>query len=140
MPDRLMDKRDAMTVGQAFDVMLDASDSVHRSATFLLKVAVPLIMGLILVSAVQFYQRGQVNEKLTTVQNSNVELKTQIRELKESNEKTQDAAAKAQTAAESADASLKGAIAASQRSTNDTTEAIKRINDIYDTCVVRKEC
>lgn len=124
------------TVGEAFEIMLAASDSAHRSASYLermVKVLVPVIIALLLGCGFLIWQvkdRDHVIEQLEST----------VVSLKSSSSETRDASIKAQLAAESAKSSLDAAIANSQRQTDNSTTAINRINEIYDTCVVRKEC
>lgn len=149
MPDKPL--KDPVTVGQAFDVMLDSSDSVRRSADYLknvvstiirpaLKILVPTVIALALVSTALIFQVELRDDKIERLENTQTELKTQLIETRTAANEAKDAANKAKVAAESADASLKAAIASAQQQGNDSTTAINRINEIYDTCVVKKEC
>jgi hypothetical protein len=128
--------KDAATVGEAFDVMLDASDSVRRSATFLRKVVrilIPVVIGLAATVVVQVYQGEVRDDKLARLEGT-------VASLRKSSEETRVAANKAQIAAESAQKALEAAIAQSQQQTNDSNSAINQINRLYDACKQRKEC
>lgn len=145
MPDQPI--RDPLTVGQAFDVMLDSSDSVRRSADYLkrvvqalARVGIPVAIALALVSAALIFQIELRNDKIAKLEATQIELKTQLQETQDAANEAKEAAAKAQIAAESADASLKAAIANSQRASEDSNSAINKINAVYEACVKRGEC
>lgn len=143
-----------ITVGEAFDTMILASDVVSQnadklteSANFLKKmtkafarVAIPIVAGLLLVVGALIFQIELRDDKLEDVSKNVTELKTTQRQLETSLEDAKTAALKAEIAASAAQKALDAAIANSQAASNDSNEAIKRINEIYDTCVVRKEC
>lgn len=146
MPDKSV--RDPLTVGEAFDVMIDSSDSVRRSADYLRKVvrvlarvAVPITVSLALVSTALIFQIELRNDKIARLEKTQVELKIQLTDTKNAANEAKDAAGKAQVAAESADTALKTAIANSQQQSNDSNSAINKIDKIYDAiCVKRGEC
>lgn len=139
--------RDPLTVGQAFDVMLDSSDSVRRSADYLKvvvralgRIGIPIVATIGLIAVAQMYQIELRDDKIQRLEQTQIELKALLSEANQAANEAKEASNKAAIASESADASLKGAIANSQRQTQDSSNAINRINEIYDTCVVKKEC
>jgi diacylglycerol kinase len=148
MPDKPV--KDPLTVGEAFDVMLDSSDSVRRSADYLrhvvtniirpaLKVMVPTVIALALVATALIFQIELRNDKIEKLERTQVELKTQLEETSQASKEAKDAANKAAIAAESADSSLKAAIAQSQQSSQSSNEAVNKIDEIY-ACIKQKQC
>lgn len=92
----------------------------------LLKVLIAIVMIVGLVAGALQFQ--------LTMRNRDIEkLKGQV-------VRSEKASRQAQAAAEAATLALNTAIANSQQASDDSTDAIRRINEIYDTCVVRKEC
>lgn len=148
MPDKPV--KDPLTVGEAFDVMLDSSDSVRRSADYLkhvvndiirpaIKVLVPTVVALALVSTALIFQIELRNDKIEQLEKTQAGLKAQLTETSQAAKEAKEAANKAAVAAESADSSLKAAIAQSQQASQGSNEAITKINEIY-TCVKQKQC
>ena len=142
------------TVGEAFDVMVDASgvvatnaDKITVAANFLLKmtkafarIAIPIVVGLLLVVGGLILQIEIRDDKIARLETNVVKMDTTQQELKTSLTEAKDAALKAEIAANAAKSSLDAAIANSQQAGEESNDAIRRINEIYDTCVVRKEC
>lgn len=92
----------------------------------LLKVLIAIVIIVGLVAGALQFQLTQRNRDID-------DLKGQV-------ERSEKASRQAQAAAEAATLALNTAIANSQQASDDSTDAIRRINEIYDTCVVRKEC
>jgi hypothetical protein len=142
------------TVGEAFDVMIDASGIVKENATAIVKaaeflkkmtrafarVAIPIVVGLLLVVGGLIFQIELRDDRLASIEKTVISLETTQKELNSALSETREASIKAEIAATSAQKALDAAIANSQAATEDSNVAIQRINEIYETCVKRKEC
>ncbi len=142
-----MPERTVAMVGEAFETMIDASDSVHRSASFLervtrifAKVFIPLVLamfltvaGLIVIVVIQRNRAEDANDRINKLEGI-------VESLRDSSDETRDAARSAKTAAESANTTLQSAIASSSQQSQGTSEAVNKINEIYETCVVKHQC
>jgi hypothetical protein len=140
-------KTPVATIGEAFDVMVEASGvvahnaaRVTKAADYLLKMAriftrtiIPVVVVLIIGNGLLAYQLSERDNRIN-------QLRKNVESLQKSSEDTKTAAAKAQTASEAAQRALEGAIAQSQMQTQDTSAAITRINDLYAACQARGEC
>lgn len=132
------------TIAEAFDVMVEASGVVKRNADFLSKVIhsfyvralkpmtyiVLVVLLIVILQQFSLIQRDKKIDQLT----ENVAI------LQKSADDAIIASREAKIAAEAAKSALDAAITNSQEAGKASEDAINRINDIYDTCVVRKEC
>lgn len=155
--DRRMNRQDdfeiqtTATVGEAFDVMVEASGIVRKNADYLARVVRTwyvkamrplffIIIGLIVIVVALEIQIIARDETVETLQKTAVESRDASRNAKIASDDARIASNEAKVAAEAAKAALDAAIANSQQQGDDSNQAIKRINDIYNTCVVQKEC
>lgn len=129
--------------------MIDASDSVHRSARFLervtrvfAKVFIPLMValfltvaGLIVIVVIQRHRASDANERID-------KLEAIVESLQQSSNETKESAQAAKIAAESANRTLQDAVARSSQNevSPEVADALAKINDVYVTCVQRKDC
>lgn len=136
-------------VGEAFETMIAASDSVHRSANHLerasrifAKIFIPIVVtmllivaGLIVVVRIQNTRAQAASERIDKLEGI-------VESLQRSSNETKTAAVSAEIAAESADSTLKEALAQSQRGgvNPEVVEALNKVNEMYEVCVQRKEC
>lgn len=104
------------------------------------RILIPLALFLALLAGFLQYQIVGRDDRLAILDTRLADLKTQVENLEESSRKTEASAEKASTAAAAAQAALEAAIAQSQGQSEGSNQAITRINEIYDTCVVKKEC
>lgn len=139
------------TIGEAFDVMVEASGVVHENSQKLvtatdrlvrvLRVAVPVVVIIVAVVVFLQIQVVQRDDKIDVLTDQITELKGEVRSLKESSTQTSKSADKAAIAAGAAQTTLEQAIAQAQRGPDPATAAaVERINDIYQQCVVMKQC
>lgn len=131
-----------VTVGEAFDVMVEASGIVKTNASYLAKVTKPIIFIVAALVAIVVFLQIQLifrEDRIEKLENTVATLDGDVKSLRESSDTTRKAAQEAEIASEAAKTALDAAIAQSTGDTS-TAEAIQRINELYEFCVERKEC
>lgn len=145
MADTPPKKRDAVTVGEAFDVMVEASGVVKTNAQYLARVTKPIVyvvVSLIAIVVVLQVQLAFRDDRIEKLEETIVTLDQNVVSLQNSSESTASSANDAKIAAEAAKTALEEALAQSQRGgvSPEVVQALQRINDIYEACRARGEC
>lgn len=133
-----------VTVGEAFDVMVEASGIVYKNARYLSRVTKPLIfvcVGLVLVVAALQFQLLLRDDRIEALEKTVATLDANVKSMQQSADQARQASIEAEVASEAAKKALEEAIVQSQSGPGaQTAQAIDRINDIYVICVEKKEC
>lgn len=143
--DKATNDTEIAKIGEAFDVMVEASGSVYKNAQYLSKVAKPMLFSIVGLVAIVVGLQIQLifrENRIDQLKKQISTLEINIKNVEDAAKEAKTASVEAQTASQAAKTSLDEAVAQAQRGgvSPEVLNALQRVNELYVSCVQQKEC